>query len=522
VNGLKITQGKKNRGFYLLIVNMPVELNLGQRMQVLHRIDEGYSYNKIMDEFGIAKGTITKIKASRASLEQMVQENANTSIMRTKRLKNNAAELDMRVYEWFSQARSRGICITGPMIKEKATISADHIGMDGFKASNGWLECFQKRHNISWRAVSGESNNMPSEVVKNWKTNIMTILAGYSLRDIFNCDKTGLFWRALPNKTLAEKGDLCIGGKLAKERLTVMLTVSALGEKERLLVIGKAQMPRCFGGKTPPGIIWKANSKAWMNSQIFEDFLNEFNSRMRSQTRHVILLLDNAPCHPHIQLSNVKLVFFPPNTTAGTQPLDAGIIKNLKVLYRKRFLSFLVSKLDEGPMVEDFVKSVTISQSIAWLKAAWCEINTSSIANCFNHCGLYVNESPPNFAAEPDNKIELLSLAKAVGIHDFMSVEEVQTYEVLGTDWEASVLKPEIDRGDEDHKIMQDGNAFTERPTWSVAYRAWQLFKSWHDFEQQEELDELVDRLDSKITQIATTKINNSKITDYFKVVIND
>jgi len=43
----------------------------------------------------------------------------------------------------------------------------------------------------------------------------------------------------MPNKTLAEKGDTVRGGKMAKERLTVLLCCSASGEKLKLLVIGK-------------------------------------------------------------------------------------------------------------------------------------------------------------------------------------------------------------------------------------------------------------------------------------------
>ena len=43
---------------------------------------------------------------------------------------------------------------------------------------------------------------------------------------------------------------------------------------------------------------------------------------MQFENRNALVLLDNAPCHPEMELYNVKLVFLPPNTTAGTQPLD--------------------------------------------------------------------------------------------------------------------------------------------------------------------------------------------------------
>ena len=100
------------------------------------------------------------------------------------------------------------------------------------------------------------------------------------------------------------------------------------------LVIGKAAKPRCFQNldirKLP--VEWRSNKKAWMTSQIMEEWLTAFNGRMKMQNRHVLLFLDNATCHPHIKLSNVRLAWFPPNTTSVSQPMDQGIIRNVNPL----------------------------------------------------------------------------------------------------------------------------------------------------------------------------------------------
>jgi hypothetical protein len=53
--------------------------------------------------------------------------------------------------------------------------------------------------------------------------------------------------------------------------------------------------------------------RSWMNSLIFKEWLLKFDRKMKRQNRKVILFLDNAPCHPHFQLDNIKLQFFPPN-----------------------------------------------------------------------------------------------------------------------------------------------------------------------------------------------------------------
>jgi len=55
---------------------------------------------------------------------------------------------------------------------------------------------------------------------------------------------------------------------------------------------------------------------------------------MRQQNHKILLLADNAPTHlmdETILLSNIKVHFLSPNTTAHLQPLDAGIINSFKV-----------------------------------------------------------------------------------------------------------------------------------------------------------------------------------------------
>ncbi len=121
-------------------------------------------------------------------------------------------------------------------------------------------------------------------------------------------------------------------------------------------------MPRAFGRHLPTDVQWKANDKARMSASLFQDYLEHFNVKMRQENRKVLLLLENAPVHPNLELSNVKMLFFPPNTTAGCQPLDAGIIKNFKVYYRRSFLNFLLNEGNENG-INETIKSVTMKHA---------------------------------------------------------------------------------------------------------------------------------------------------------------
>jgi hypothetical protein len=75
---------------------------------------------------------------------------------------------------------------------------------------------------------------------------LKTLISDYEPKNIFKCDETGLFFRALPDKTLNLKNEICRGGKKAKDRLTVLLCVNMIGEFETPLIIGKSLKPRCF------------------------------------------------------------------------------------------------------------------------------------------------------------------------------------------------------------------------------------------------------------------------------------
>ena len=127
--------------------------------------------------------------------------------------------------------------------------------------------------------------------------------------------------------------------KKAMEHLTVMVCTNKDGpDKKNLLVLGKSQRPRCFKGLdiTKLPVTYKANSKAWMTSILFEDWLKEWDRQLEGKPK-ICLLVDNCPAHPNppkFVPKNIELVFLPPNTTSVLQPMDQGIIKNLKTRYR--------------------------------------------------------------------------------------------------------------------------------------------------------------------------------------------
>ncbi|XP_057657828.1 tigger transposable element-derived protein 4-like [Diorhabda carinulata] len=113
---------------------------------------------------------------------------------------------------------------------------------------------------------------------------------------------------------------------------------------------------------------------------------------MIRQHRKVILFIDNCPTHPHphhVKLTNVKLEFFPPNTTSKLQPMDQGVITNLKANYRKKILRRMINALENKQSLD---KVIDPRVCIRDLTKVWQnDVTEITIKNCFIKAGFAEN-----------------------------------------------------------------------------------------------------------------------------------
>ncbi|GBM09690.1 hypothetical protein AVEN_186399-1 [Araneus ventricosus] len=106
-----------------------------------------------------------------------------------------------------------------------------------------------------------------------------------------------------------------------------------------------------------------------MTSSIFEEWLVNFDKKMRNQARKFLLVLDNATCHVHgAQLKNVKLLFLPPNTTSKLQPLDHGVIKCFKMEYRQCALRHVIARMDGCESASELSKKISVGDALDLLE----------------------------------------------------------------------------------------------------------------------------------------------------------
>jgi hypothetical protein len=128
--------------------------------------------------------------------------------------------------------------------------------------------------------------------------------------------------------------------------------------------------------------------------------------------RKCIVFIDNCRAHQPVsslnQLKNLKVIFFPPNITSVCQPMDMGIIANLKLNY-KNYLSF-----EKNHCLENNAKfCVTVLDAMIYLKNSWNYVKPSTIQNCFRKAQFIIknqNTSLPNTESAVLNEVQLENL----------------------------------------------------------------------------------------------------------------
>ena len=231
----------------------------------------------------------------------------------------------------------------------------------------------------------GEDNDVTESMTAPWKETVLpTIISKYEPRNIFNADEFGLFYQALPKKTLNLKGEECSGGKSSKIRLTGLAAANMTGEKLPMFEVGKSQKPRCFKHIKSLPCRYRAQKKSWMNSELFEEWVREQDEKFENEGRKVALIINNCPAHPVIEnLKSITLHFLPPNTTSALQPMDQGVIWSLKSKYRTHIIQNVLAAIDQGKQLP----VISIVEAVKVLVLSRSEVSKEAITNCFTKSG---------------------------------------------------------------------------------------------------------------------------------------
>uniref|UniRef100_H3A2M1 HTH CENPB-type domain-containing protein n=1 Tax=Latimeria chalumnae TaxID=7897 RepID=H3A2M1_LATCH len=399
-------------------------LSLADKVKVIEMLNgPKVSQREIAKQFGVSQPQICRIIKNKDEIMDEWHQNANPERKRKREGKDTLVETAL--LRWFENARAADIPINGLLLQLKAKKLAEALGKPDFDPNSGWLSRFKVRHNIAFKKAHGEKKDANQPAAEHWKRTVLPdLIRRYAPSEIYNCDETGLFFRATPESIM--------GSKKACDRLTVMLCTNLDGsEKMDLLIVGKSKNPQCFRSVNleQMQVTYRANSNSWMTASLFTEWLRMLNKHIRQKRKKILLFLDSCSVHPHV------------------------VVSNFKSLYRKRMLTRILAPFDSGSAasVNKLSKQLTILDAIHMMVQAWREVRTETIKNCFRAAGFCPDESMEASVIETVQAPESLTQDK---FEEFVGIDD--RLECFGEQSDAEIV--ESVRADET-SISEENNA---------------------------------------------------------------
>lgn len=511
------------------------QFSLEEKKTIISEVEKGMKKSDVARKYGISPSTLSTFLKDKESILKKLQ--VQVFDPSRKRIRNaQFQDVDSAVYKWFMDVRSRNIPLSGPLIREKGMKFARMLNIENFQASVGWLNRFRERYGIVAKCISGEAKDVPVESVNEWrKGEIVKLMKTYSPNDVFNADEAGIFFQLEPRKTLALKGDKCIGGKLSKQRITALFCCNKLGtEKRKVLIIGKSEKPRCFKNFKSLPCIYKANKKSWMTQGFFNEWLINFDKDMQKQKRKILLLIDNCTAHnePPI-LNHIRVEYFPPNCTAILQPLDQGIIRAVKSRYKTMLLKRILCDLQNNVN-----RKCNMKEAIDMICGSWDDISQKTIAHCWKHAQidqdlnkestaqgssdvLHDEEQTVEYEIESiwNSVKEKSSVSQSISFKDFLTADDnaVTCYSLTETDIVQSIVDDRILENDEESSEDEENEVITSKVTSAEALESLERVRNFISLQSSvpDNIFSNINHVHNFVLSAASNSLVQKKITDF-------
>lgn len=228
----------------------------------------GMSQVHVAKKFSITPSVLHGILAKK---EKIIDMTGGTK--KTKRMSQGLVkDLEDKLYAWFLKKRSQGLIMDRPLQRKQAEKMAKEMGLeDKLTFSAGWLWRWRCCYGVVFKMQHGEQQDVDFEASKRWLEEVLLgLLEEFTPDNIFNSDKTSIYYRGMSNKGLVGRHEKPSGAKLAKEHLTALVTTNMTGSKKpKLLIIGRSARPRGFPrDMSVLPVHYELSAKVWMTGLL--------------------------------------------------------------------------------------------------------------------------------------------------------------------------------------------------------------------------------------------------------------
>ena len=214
-------------------------------------------------------------------------------------------------------------------------------------------------------------------------------------------------------------------------------------------------------------------------------------------------------------------MFLPKNTTSIAQPLDLGIIKNIKHHYRNKII---VKKIDHIENKQAGELNINILDAINLVNMSFTQVTNQTIKNCFRKSGL-VNFEDEGLEEEEQSlendwqRLKEITNDVEGSFEDYLNIDEnLQATEIASNEKLINMFAPQA------NVVLSDDDDDTESSNENPAVTFHDAFKGLSNVRtfllSKEGIDaELFYQLDEFEAKLAAFKLNEdvqSRITDYF------
>ena len=206
------------------------------------------------------------------------------------------------------------------------------------------------------------NKELKEEIIENFLFKIYNFIYTNNIHpsEIWNMDQTSIFYEYPSDYTINFKNSENVQKNFffnkiflknrvqvysnEKKRCSLIIACNIIGEKLKSFAIFSGTLDgrilKEISKFDDNNIIFRTQKNAWMNSKLFEEWLNNFwYPYALSTPRTKILILDSYSLHKQfkkeIQQKNTKVFIIPPNMTPILQPLDQNVNKEIKNSLKK-------------------------------------------------------------------------------------------------------------------------------------------------------------------------------------------
>ncbi|XP_044578510.1 tigger transposable element-derived protein 2-like [Cotesia glomerata] len=437
--------------------------SVAEKLEILKELDTGtITMTELADRNGVSRAAIYKIKHNRENLSKYANNISNRAIVDKKRTKSGhplSEILDEILFAWLCQNRQLGLPLSGPYICEMA-LEVNRIigGIHHFKASQGWLSSFKKRHGMKRSKVLGEKLSIDTNRYAEYQEDYIKIDKNqdYKIENIYIGDEGGLNWKSLPGESSKNS--------VTKNKVTILFCANANGSfRLPPLIIGPSKKPCTVRGKKPYPVTYAAQKSSRMEQIIFTDwYKNHFIPfvKNKQQTKDpVLLIIDNCPVHPPVEELNeidpqFHVVKVYSKVTPVTDLLHRHVIQKTKIMYRKKLLREIASSYEKSNDPDVFLNNFKIIDACYMMASTWQELSKKDLAATWSKLKksyeLAKKSNAKSFQEaasetfEYDNTAEFIKLLKNIPACEKCNHEDVRSWlkdDFFDQGWEPLKLK---------------------------------------------------------------------------------